>query len=63
MQSLQEQLRETEGLVTKADEYELLSLKADIVRHGLQESLLWRDQLERRKNMLLAPVVSVIGGE
>ena len=63
MQSLQEQLRETEGLVTKADEYELLSLKADIVRHGLQESLLWRDQLERRKNMLLPPVVSVIGGE
>jgi len=63
MQSLQEQLRETEGLVTKADEYELLSLKADIVRHGLQESLLWRDQLERRKNMLLLPVVSVIGGE
>ncbi len=63
MQSLQEQLRETEGLVTKADEYELLSLKADIVRHGLQESLLWRDQLERRKNMLLPPVISVIGGE
>ena len=63
MQSLQEQLRETEGLVTKADEYELLSLKADIVRQGLQESLLWRDQLGRRKNMLLPPVISVIGGE
>jgi hypothetical protein len=63
MQSLQEQLRETEGLVTKADDYELLSLKADIIRHGLQESLLWRDQLERRKNMLLPPVISVIGGE
>jgi len=63
MQSLQEQLRETEGLVTKADDYELLSLKADIVRHGLQESLLWRDQLERRKNMLLPPVIFVIGGE
>ena len=63
MQSLQEQLRETEGLVTNADDYELLSLKADIVRHGLQESLLWRDQLGRRKNMLLPPVISVIGGE
>jgi len=63
VQSLQEQLRETEGLVTKADEYELLSLKADIVRQGLQESLLWRDQLGRRKNMLLPPVISVIGGE
>jgi len=63
MQSLWEQLHETEGLVTKADDYELLSLKADIVRHGLQESLLWRDQLGRRKNMLLPPVISVIGGE
>ncbi len=63
IQSLQQQLKDAESIAAKADEYELLSLKADIIRNGLQESLLWRDQLDRRMGLLLPPAVSVIGGD
>lgn len=63
MESLSRQLSDSEDLAAKADQYELLSLKADIVRKGLQESLVWQDQLDRRMRLLLPPAVSVIGGD
>ena len=61
--SLEKQLIEAEALLGKADDYELLSLKADIAKQNLQEALVWRDRMSRKLRMLQPPVVSVIGAE
>ncbi len=61
--SFEEQLKEAEELLGKADEYELLSLKADIARQNLEETLLWRARLGRNIRSIQPPDVTVIGAE
>jgi hypothetical protein len=61
--SLEEQLKEAEDLLEKADSYELLSLKADIARQNLEETLLWRARLGRNIRSIQPPDVTVIGAE
>ncbi len=63
IRSLEQQLVEAESLLAKADDYELLSLKADIAKQNLQESILWRDRTSRQIRFLQPPMVSVLGGE
>ena len=63
IRSLEQQLAEAESLLAKADDYELLSLKADIAKQNLQESILWRDRTSRQIRFLQSPMVSIIGGE
>ena len=63
IRSLEKQLAEAESLLAKADDYELLSLKADIAKQNLQESILWRDRTSRQIRFLQSPMVSIIGGE
>jgi len=58
-----QQFDEAEKLLGRADDYELLSLKADIARQSLWEALVWRDSVSRYARMLRAPMVSVIGTE
>jgi len=59
----QQQLGEAEALLGKADDYELLSLKADVAKQNLQEAIVWRDRISRQIRMLQPPTVSVIGGQ
>ena len=57
------QLAQAEALLARADDYEMLSLKADIAKQSLQEVLIWRDRLSRQIRMLQPPAVAVIGGQ
>jgi hypothetical protein len=61
--NLQRQIGEAEQLLSSADEYELLSLKADIARQNLEETLLWRARLGRNIRSIQPPDVTVIGAE
>ncbi|MFZ2146730.1 MAG: hypothetical protein WAV28_05860 [Sedimentisphaerales bacterium] len=63
LSSLEEQLVEAESLLAIADDYELLSLKADIAKQNLQESILMRDRTSRQIRFLQSPMVSILGGE
>ncbi len=63
IRSLEQQLVEAESLLAKADDYELLSLKAEIAKQNLQESILWRDRMSRQIRFLQSPMVSILGGE
>jgi hypothetical protein len=63
IRSLERQLVEAESLLAKADDYELLSLKADVAKQNLQESILWRDRTSRQIRFLQPPIVSILGGE
>jgi len=63
IRSLERQLVEAELLFAKADDYELLSLKADVAKQTLQESILWRDRTSRQIRLLQLPMVSILGGE
>ncbi len=58
-----QQLSEAEEILTKADTYELLSLKANLERQNLQQALVWRDAISRQIRMLQEPLVSVLGGQ
>lgn len=60
---LEQQLAEAEELLTKADTYELLSLKANLERQNLQQALVWRDAISRQIRLLQEPLVSVLGGQ
>ena len=61
--SLEEQLEEAKDLLQKADRYELLSLKADIAKQSLEETLLWHARLGRNNRSIQPPDVTVIGAE
>ncbi|MFC1633714.1 hypothetical protein ACFL5Z_02640 [Planctomycetota bacterium] len=63
LKSLDEQLAEAEDLLGKADDYEMLSLKVDIAKQNLQETILWRDRMSRQIRMIQPPMISVIGGD
>lgn len=61
--NLKNQIAEAEAFLAKADDYELLSLKADISKQNLEEALLWRDRLGRNIRSIQPPDVTVIGAE
>ena len=61
--SFNEQIDDAEELLKNADRYELLSLKADIARQSLEETLLWRARLGRNIRSIQPPDVTVIGAE
>jgi len=63
LSSLERQLTVAEELLEKVDDYELLSLKADIDKQNFQEAIIWRDRMNRKIRMLQPPTVSVIGGQ
>jgi len=63
LSSQEKQLTEIESLLVKADDYELLSLKADIAKQNLQEAMLWRDRMSRQIRLLQPPMISILGGE
>ncbi len=63
IRNLQKQIEEAEVLLSRADDYELLSLKADIARQNLEETLLWRARLGRNIRSIQPPDVTVIGAE
>jgi hypothetical protein len=61
--SLEKQLKDAERRLISADDYELLSLKAEIARQSLEETLLWRARLGRNIRSIQPPDVTVIGAE
>ena len=63
LSDLEKQLEEADRLLSKADEYELLSLKADIAKQSLRETILWRDRMERRNRLIQQPTVTVLGAD
>jgi len=60
---LRNRIRDAMGRLADADRYELLSLKVDIARQNLRETIVWRDQLSRRVRLAQPPSVSVIGAD
>jgi hypothetical protein len=61
---LDQQLTEAEDLLfSKADTYELLSLKTNLERQNLQQALMWRNTISRQIRLLQEPLVSVLGGQ
>ena len=63
LKSLEQQLAEARSLLDKAGAYELLSLKIDITKQNLQETIQWRDRMSRQVRIIQPPLVSVIGGD
>ncbi|MBN1804064.1 MAG: hypothetical protein JW837_02315 [Sedimentisphaerales bacterium] len=61
--SLTKQITEAESLLAKADDYELLTLKVEMAKQSLQESILWRDRISRQIRLLQPPTVSVLGSD
>ena len=60
--ALNQQLAEAEELLNRADDYELLSLKADIAKQNLREAIVWRDRISRQGRLIQPPSVTVLGG-
>lgn len=61
--SLEKQLTEAESLLAKADDYELLTIKINVAKQNLQESILWRDRINRQVRLLQLPMVSILGSQ
>jgi len=61
--NLENQLTDAESLLAITDSYELLSLKMDIAKQNLEETLLWRARLGRNARSIQPPDVTVIGAE
>ena len=60
---LERQITEAQHLLAKADTYELLSLKVDIAKQNLEETLVWGDRMERRNRLIQPPTVTIIGAD
>jgi hypothetical protein len=60
---IEERLVAAKELLAKADDFELLSIKADVARRDLQEVMELRNGLRRRIRMVQPPIVSVIDAE
>ena len=58
---LEKEITEAESLLIKTDDYELLTLKTEIAKQNLQESMLWRDRMSRQLRLLQPPMVSILG--
>lgn len=63
MKSLAEQLEDAKDLLQIADQYELLSLKADIIKQNLKESFFSRERLRQNIRLIRPPDVTVIGAD
>ena len=63
LSNLKHQLEGARLLLEKANAYELLSLKIDIAKQNLQETILWRDRISRKVRIIQPPLVSVVGGD
>jgi hypothetical protein len=63
LKSLEQQLADARLLLNKTDAYELLSLKIDIDKQNLRETILWRDRMSRQVRIIQPPLVSIIGGD
>jgi len=63
LSGLERQLAEAEELLAKADEYELLSLKADVAKQNLHEVLLWRERIGQHLRLIQPPTVTVLGAD
>ncbi len=61
-QDIERHIAMAEELLSKADDYELLSLKTDIARENLRAAIIQYDRMNRKIRMLQPPSVSVIGG-
>ena len=59
---LQMQLADAEGLLERADNYERFSLKLEIAKQTLEESLLLHSRMKRR-GLLISPSVVVFGAD
>ena len=62
LSSTKDQLKEAMDFLDRTDDYELISLKADIARQSLQEALLWLERIERKARSIQPPAVTVLGG-
>lgn len=60
---LEKRLVMSKDLLAKADNFELLSIRADVARRNLQEVMELRNRLRRRVRMVQPPMVSVIDAE
>jgi len=63
LSGLERQLAEAEELLAKADEYELLSLKADLAKRNLEETILWRERIGQHLRLIQPPNVIVLGAD
>jgi hypothetical protein len=63
IETLSRQLAEAEEWLNKADDHEILSLKADITKQNLREAIVWRDRISRQDRLIQPPSVTVLGGE
>lgn len=63
IKSLEKQLTEAESLLAKADDYELLTIKVNVAKQNLQESIIWRDRINRQIRLLQLPMVSILGSQ
>jgi hypothetical protein len=61
--NFEKQMAEAESLLAKADDYELLKIKVDMAKQSLQESIAWRDRVNRQIRLLQEPAISVLGGK
>lgn len=61
--ALSRQLAESEEWLNKADDHEILSLKADITKQNLREAIVWRDRISRQMRLIQPPSITVLGGE
>jgi len=60
--ALSRQLAEAEEWLNKADDHEILSLKANITKQNLREAIVWRDRISRQTRLIQPPSVTVLGG-
>ncbi|MHC4890754.1 MAG: hypothetical protein ACYTEO_14970, partial [Planctomycetota bacterium] len=62
LSNMGDRLKEAMDFLDRADNYELISLKAEIARESLQEALLWNEQMNRKARLVQPPAVTVLGG-
>jgi hypothetical protein len=62
LSSTKERLDEARDFLDRTDNYELLSLKADIATQSLTAALTWLEQIERKSRSIQPPAVTVLGG-
>ena len=61
--ALSRQLAEAEEWLNKADDHEILSLKADITKQNLREAIVWRDRISRKNRLIQPPSITILGGD
>jgi hypothetical protein len=59
--ALKNRLAKAQALLEHADEYELLSIKADTVKQNFEQLIHWRMRFEQAINLLRPPSVTAVG--